>query len=66
MWKGLWIVLVQYQNLKLENNRDAITLAQVVEWSWIFMYLSRSKLEYDLVRTKVHGEERLPSFFVVF
>jgi len=31
--KGLWIELEQYQNLKLENSWDGITLAQFVERS---------------------------------
>jgi len=64
--KGLWIELDQYQNLKLENNKDAITLAQFVERSRMFKFLSGLNPEYDLVRAQILGKERLPSLSEVF
>jgi len=39
MLKGLWIELDQYQNLKLKNSKDDITIAKFVEQSWIFKFL---------------------------
>jgi len=55
--KGLWIELDQYQNLKLENSKEAITLAQFVERSRIFKFLSGLNPEYDPVRLKFLGRK---------
>jgi len=46
--KGLWIELDQYQCLKLENNKDAVPLAQFVERSAI--RIAHNPVQHD--RTK--------------
>jgi len=66
MLKGLWIELDQNQNLKLEISKDVVTLAQFIEQSQIFKFLSRLNLEYDLVRAQIRGMKRLPSLSEVF
>jgi len=59
MLKGMWIELDQYQNLKLENSKDAITLAQFVEQSRIFNFLLGLNPEYDPIRAQMLGKEKL-------
>jgi len=64
--KGSWIDLDQYQNLRLENSKDAITLAQFVERSRIFKFLSGLNPEYDPIRAQILRKERLHSLSEVF
>jgi len=58
MLKALRIELDLYQNLKLENRKDAITLAQFVEQSRIFMFLSGLNPDYDPIQAQLLGCSR--------
>ncbi|XP_052206803.1 LOW QUALITY PROTEIN: 1-phosphatidylinositol-3-phosphate 5-kinase FAB1B-like [Diospyros lotus] len=66
LMRGLWLELDQYQPIKMVCREDAATLNRIIKRDWIVEFLARLNPDFDQVRVKILGKEKLPNLNEVF